>query len=153
MDDGIARFPEGFLVVGDAVCSFNPVYGQGMTVAAMEARTLDELLRQRSGRDRLQGFARPFFKRVARVIDNPWQITVGEDFRYPETEGKKAPGTDLLNAYIAGVHRATHSDPVVGEAFLRIVHLLEQPTSLFRPNILLRVARAHLGGRRAGDVL
>ena len=145
----LARFPDGFLVVGDAMCSFNPVYGQGMTVSAMEARTLDKVLRQRSGPDPLQGFARPFFKRMAKVIANPWQTAVGEDFRYPETEGKKTPGTDLINAYGAAVHRATHSDPVVCKAFWTVTNLMEQPTSLFKPNILLRVARANLNSRRA----
>jgi 2-polyprenyl-6-methoxyphenol hydroxylase-like FAD-dependent oxidoreductase len=149
----MARFPDNLLVIGDAVCSFNPVYGQGMSVSAMEARTLDELLRQRSGPDRLQGLVRPFFKRVAKVIDNPWQTAVGEDFRYPETEGKKAPGTDLINAYGDAVHRATHSDPVVCEAFWKVMNLMEQPASLMRPNIMLRVARAQLNGRRAGDAL
>jgi 2-polyprenyl-6-methoxyphenol hydroxylase-like FAD-dependent oxidoreductase len=146
--ENLARFPEGFLVIGDALCSFNPVYGQGMTVAAMEARTLDTLLRQRSGPGWLQGIARTYFKRVASVIDTPWQMATGEDFRYPETEGEKPPGTDLLNAYTLSVNRATHSDPVVGEAFLRVINLLQRPTSLFRPNILLRVARASLGSQR-----
>ncbi len=145
--ENLPAFPEGFLVVGDAVCSFNPVYGQGMTVAAIEALALDELFHKRSGRDRLQGFAKPYFKRVAKVIDNPWRTAVGEDFRYPETKGKKALGTDLLNAYGDAVHRATHSDPVVCLAFWTVMNLIEQPTSLMKPNILLRVARAHLGSR------
>jgi hypothetical protein len=133
----LARFPEGYLVIGDAVCSFNPIYGQGMTVAAMEAAALDNLLMERHGN--LKGIARPYFKRVAKVVDIPWQMAVGEDFRFPQTEGKKAPGTDLINAYIARVHHASHNDPVVCAAFLDVMNLIKPPTSLFHPRIAWRV--------------
>jgi 2-polyprenyl-6-methoxyphenol hydroxylase-like FAD-dependent oxidoreductase len=142
----LTRFPEGFLVLGDAVCSFNPVYGQGMTSAAMQAEALDELL---AGRDSLAGLWRPFFKKIAAVIDIPWQLAVGEDFRFRETEGQKAPGTDLINAYVAKVHRATHSDPVVYGAFLKVMNLMAPPTSLFKPNILWRVLGSKVKARPA----
>ena len=73
--------------IGDAFASFNPIYGQGMTSAAMQAQVLDEILKKRSS---LQGFWRPFFQQAAKVVNIPWQLAVGEDFRYPETEGKKS---------------------------------------------------------------
>lgn len=137
--EGLKDFPEGFLVMGDALCSFNPLYGQGMTVAALEAEALDKLLTKKKS---LLGIAKPFFKRAAKVIDNPWQIAVGGDFIFPETEGKKAPGTDFINAYIAKVQRATTRDPVVSKAFISVTHLLEAPSSLFKPNIVFRVLRS-----------
>lgn len=135
----LPRFPEGYLVLGDAVCSFNPLYGQGMTSAALQAAELDALLRERQGR--LDGIGRDFFARAAKVIDIPWQLAVGEDFRFPQTEGRKAPGTDLINAYVAHVHRASHDDEEVCRAFLYVMNLIKPPTSLFHPRILWRVLR------------
>lgn len=122
------------------MCSFNPLYGQGMTSAALQAMVLDKLLTQQ--RDHLQHLARPFFKRVSKVIDIPWQIAVGEDFRFPETTGSKALGTDLINRYIGCVHRASHHDPVIGTAFLRVMNLIEPPRSLFHPRILWHLLRS-----------
>jgi len=137
----LTRFPEGYLVLGDALCSFNPTYGQGMTSAAMQAAALDELLTLRMGR--LDGLAPVFFKRAAQVIDTPWQLAVGEDFRFPDTTGPKPPGVDLLNHYVAAVHRATLVDPVVGAAFIQVMNLLAPPSSLLTPGMLLRVWRAN----------
>ncbi|MCB0128259.1 MAG: hypothetical protein KDE58_38600, partial [Caldilineaceae bacterium] len=133
----LSRFPEGYLVMGDAHCSFNPLYGQGMTSAAIQAQTLDRFLAERRGL--LAGIAIPFFKQVAKAIDIPWQTAVGEDFRFPATEGKKAPGTNFINGYVARVHRASHHDDIVCKAFLDVMNLLKPPTSLFQPQILWRV--------------
>ena len=140
--ESLRQFPEGYLVLGDAVCSFNPIYGQGMTSAALQAAALDHLLTVRQGE--LQGISQPFFRKIARVIDNSWQTAAAEDFRFPETQGKKVPGTDLINRYVTGVHRATHADPVVGEAFLKVLNMIAPPASLFHPNIMLRVLRQSL---------
>jgi 2-polyprenyl-6-methoxyphenol hydroxylase-like FAD-dependent oxidoreductase len=135
----LTRFPAGYLVMGDALCSFDPAYGQGMTSAALQATALDELLRTQ--RNDLQ-IAQQFFKRAAKIIDIPWQLAVGEDFRYPTTRGQKAPGTDLLNAYVALVHQATHTDSVVYGAFIKVMNLLAPPSYLFHPKILWRVFHA-----------
>jgi 2-polyprenyl-6-methoxyphenol hydroxylase-like FAD-dependent oxidoreductase len=132
----LAHFPEGYLVMGDAVCSFNPVYGQGMTSAAMQAAVLDRVLHSAPSSGEL---ARRYFKAAAKVVDIPWQLAVGEDFRYRETSGPKAPETDFINRYVARVHRATHSDPVVYDAFLQVMNLLKPPTSLLHPKIMWRV--------------
>jgi 2-polyprenyl-6-methoxyphenol hydroxylase-like FAD-dependent oxidoreductase len=135
------QFPGRFLVLGDAVCSFNPFYGQGMTSAAMQAVALDTLLRENSSLDNLE---KPYFKQVAKIVDIPWQTAVGEDFRFPETKGRKAPGTDLINAYIDRVHQATHHDTVVGAAFLKVMNMIEPPASLLSPRILWRVVKHSL---------
>ncbi len=130
------RFPEGYLVLGDAMASFNPIYGQGMTSAAMQTRVLKDGLRNNAN---LQGLWRSHFRQAAKVVDMPWQLTVGEDFRYPETEGVKPPFTDPLNAYVDRVHRATQRDPVVYGQFLRVMNLMAPPTSLMSPRIMRRV--------------
>ncbi len=138
----LQEFPEGLLVLGDAISSFNPTYGQGMTSAALQAAELDKLLAKRKT---LDGLAAAFFKRAAKVVDIPWQLAVGEDFRFPETTGPKPPGTDFINRYVTKVHRATLHDEVVGLAFLRVMNLMAPPPSLFHPKILWRVLRGNNG--------
>ena len=135
----LRRFPAGYLVLGDAISSFNPTYGQGMTSASLQAAELDALLANRSS---LEGLAQAFFQRAAKVIDTPWQLAVGEDFRFPQTSGTKPPGTDFINRYVAKVHRATLYDEVVGEAFLKVMNLMAPPPSLFHPRSVWRVLRA-----------
>lgn len=132
------RFPRGYLVVGDAVCSFNPIYGQGMSVAATEAKALDRCLRQ--GREDL---ARRFYARARKIVDAPWAIATGEDLRYPQVEGPRPPGSVVVNRYLERVHGAASEDPVVARAFFRVLSLLKPPSSLLSP----RIARRVLGRR------
>jgi hypothetical protein len=119
------------------MCSFNPVYGQGMTVSTLQAAALDIALRERS-RD-LNGLGRRFFKRAAKVIDIPWIAAAGEDFRYPQAEGVRPPGIKVINWYGAKLQFATHRDPEVYRAFLYVRNLMRPPTSLFHPRIVGRV--------------
>ena len=134
----LSRFPLGYLVLGDAACSFNPTYGQGMTVAALEAVELDRLLAENPAPERL---AQTFFRRITKIIDIPWQLAVGEDFRFPQTTGLKPPGIDLINRYIGLVHRVSQRDRIVCEAFYKVANLIAPPSSLFHPRILWRVLR------------
>jgi hypothetical protein len=130
-------------VLGDAIASFNPTYGQGMTSAAMQAQALDEVLGERPYPDTsIDPIGPAFFKKAAKVVDMPWQMAVGEDFRFPTTTGPKPLGTDFINRYTAKVNRVSHYDEVVGAAFLRVMNLLAPPTSLFHPRILWRVLRS-----------
>jgi 2-polyprenyl-6-methoxyphenol hydroxylase-like FAD-dependent oxidoreductase len=135
----LRRFPQGYLVLGDAISSFNPTYGQGITSAALQVAELDKLLTSGTS---LETIAPTFFKRAAKVVDIPWQLAVGEDFRFPQTTGTKPPGTDFINRYVAKVHRATLHDEVVGLAFLKVMNLMAPPPSLFHPRIVWRVLRA-----------
>jgi 2-polyprenyl-6-methoxyphenol hydroxylase-like FAD-dependent oxidoreductase len=137
----LARFPAGYLVMGDALASFNPIYGQGMTVAACEALALRSTLAR--GSDAL---ARRFFKAAAKVIDVPWQIAVGGDLALPVVPGPRPLPVRLVNAYLARVHRVAVHDAEVAGAFVKVVHMLERPQTLFAPRVLWRVWR---GGGRA----
>ena len=129
------RFPEGLVVTGDAVASFNPIYGQGMSVAAMDALALHHALAAGG----LDGLAPRFFDRVGEVVDVVWQLAVGRDFEFRGTEGPKPFGTDLFNRYVARLSRKAHADGVLTEAFARVFRLERPPTSLLRPGIVLRV--------------
>ena len=133
------RFPDGLLVLGDAVCSFNPIYGQGMSVAAVEALAL---------RRHLERGAEPqphrFFHDLARTVDVPWDIAVGGDLVFPSVQGRRTAKTRLVNAYIARLHAAAAHDASLAGAFLRVTGLVAPPQSLLRPGIAVRVLRASL---------
>ncbi len=128
------RFPGGYLVIGDALCSFNPIYGQGMSVAATEARALDECLV--AGRDHL---SRRFYARARKIVDIPWAIATGEDFRFPQVEGQRPLGSGLINRYLERVHAVASHDRVVCRRFFDVLNLLAPPHSLMSPRLVGRV--------------
>jgi hypothetical protein len=132
--EGMKRFPGGYLVTGDAVCSFNPIYGQGMSVAATEAKALDECLT--AG---LDGLAARFYARARKIIDIPWLIATGEDLRFPQVEGKRPPGTGVVNRYLERVHATASDDPTVCRKFFDVLNLLAPPASLMSPSVAWRV--------------
>jgi len=138
----LRQFPDGLLVVGDALCSFNPVYGQGMSVAALEALALRGCLARGD-----QPLAQRFYRQAARIIDSPWEIVAG-DLRFPQAEGRRTPARRLANAYLLWLYPAAERDPVLSNAFFRVTGLLERPQSLLRPGIAWRVLRGSL--RRPG---
>ena len=138
----MANFPEGLLVTGDAVCSFNPIYGQGMSVSAMDAKTLDECLQlqsARKGRGNLTGLARLFQKKVAKNITNSWLLAAGEDARFPEAEWKSAGYIPLLNRYTAKVQALTNHDPKVLLKFLQVMSMNAAPAIFFTPDVVFKV--------------
>jgi 2-polyprenyl-6-methoxyphenol hydroxylase-like FAD-dependent oxidoreductase len=129
----LPRFPDGLVVLGDAVCSFNPVYGQGMSVAAAEALILRDCLRQGSaGLRRIRG-------KIARAGAVAWSMSVSSDLRMPWIDGPRTPLVRLGNAYAAWLYRAARHDPAVARAFMRVANLVEPPARLARPSIALRV--------------
>lgn len=137
------RFPKNYLVFGDAVCSFNPIYGQGMTVAAQEAAVLRECLRE--GDDDL---ARRFFSTAAATIDTPWDIAVGNDLRHPRVKGPRSAKIRFINWYIGKLHVAACNDGVLTNAFLQVANLQAPPQQLLRPAVVMRVLWGNLRRRR-----
>jgi 2-polyprenyl-6-methoxyphenol hydroxylase-like FAD-dependent oxidoreductase len=131
------RFPDGLLVVGDGVCSFNPIYGQGMSVAALEALTLRRHLRRVAAPQ-----PRRWFGDLARVVDVPWDIAVGGDLVFPGVQGRRTAKVRLVNAYLARLHAAAAHDAGLASAFMRVAGLVAPPQSLLRPGVVLRVLRA-----------
>jgi 2-polyprenyl-6-methoxyphenol hydroxylase-like FAD-dependent oxidoreductase len=137
----LPQFPAGLLVFGDAICSFNPIYGQGMSVAAIEAEILGRCLR-----DGEHDLAPRFFRAAAKAIEPAWRMAAGGDLRLPEIEGKRPLITKVINRYITRLHRVAAHDTVVSTAFRRVSGLLDPPGAVLAPRILVRVL---LGGRRA----
>jgi 2-polyprenyl-6-methoxyphenol hydroxylase-like FAD-dependent oxidoreductase len=130
----LRRHPRGLLAFGDAICSFNPIYGQGMTVAALEAEALHRVLR--AGECDL---ARRFFRAAAEVIDPAWSLSAGADLALPEIQGPRPLSTRMRGRYIARLHRVAEHDPAVAAAFVRVIALLDPPSALMRPPIVARV--------------
>lgn len=141
----LRRLPAGFVALGDALCSFNPVYAQGMSSAVCQAEALDLTL----GSGHPLGsadMARDFYRRAAKVIDNPWTIAAGGDFADPRTTGSRQPGTGLVNRYLEQVFRACHTSETITAQMTRVQNLLAPPTSLLAPPT---VARVLLAARRS----
>jgi flavin-dependent dehydrogenase len=145
----LARLPENFVVMGDAACALNPIYGQGMSKAAMEAEMLDALL---SGYqvNKLVGFGRAFQKRLAKIAREPWMMNASEDLRYPDVEGDKPDlMTRFSQKYFDLLGKAMPYDNEVTKAFFEAMTLIRPPMSMMRPTILLRVLRHNLLPHRA----
>ncbi|HEV7648655.1 MAG TPA: FAD-dependent monooxygenase [Actinophytocola sp.] len=142
--DRLRRFPAGLLVLGDAMCSFNPIYGQGMSVAALEAMALRDSLRR--GRD---GLSRRFFRAAARPIEVAWRMAVGADLALPHVDGPRPLPVRMINAYIGRLIAAAEHDPVLAARFLRVSSFVLKPPMLMTPPI---VARVLFGRRRSPAV-
>ena len=140
----LKRHPAGFLALGDSICSFNPIYGQGMSSAAQQAAALGRCLDATGGASSPE-LAKAFYKAARKVIANPWSIAAGGDFLFPETTGPKPPGTDVINRYVGRAIVAAQHDPAVAKALWDVQGLLSPPPSLMKPSMAVRVLRA---GRR-----
>jgi hypothetical protein len=139
----MTRFPARYLVIGDAVCSFNPLYGQGMSVATMEALALADCLAGLSSLDRLW---RPYSKAVGRVLASPWTIAAGGDLAFEGVTGERARGSGAVNWYLDRVHRAASTDRGVCRTFFDVANLLKPASALFAPSVVARVARDSIFG-------
>jgi 2-polyprenyl-6-methoxyphenol hydroxylase-like FAD-dependent oxidoreductase len=132
--------PAGYVTVGDAVCSFNPVYGQGMTCATFEALALRSTV-ERYG-TRSPRLPATFARVVARIVTTPWRFATGGDFAFPETTGPRPVGIDLLNKYTEKIQLAAQTSHPVRRAFIDVQQLLAPPTVLFRPAMVAEVLRS-----------
>lgn len=142
----LTRFPGGYLVFGDALCSFNPVYGQGMTVAAQEATLLQDCLA-----DGEADLARRFFAAAKVAIDTPWDIAVGNDLRHPQVQGPRSLKVRFINWYIGKLHMAARHDAVLANVFLKVANLEAPPAQLLSPAVVMRVLRGNLLARPRGS--
>lgn len=131
-------FPDSFVVLGDAVAAFNPVYGQGMTVAALGARELDRQLRALPS-GTFRGFGRRFQRALARQVSMPWRLAITADVSVPGVTGARANLTaKLLGAYLRRVFQVIPDLPRAQITFIRVVNMISSPVALFHPAILAR---------------
>jgi 2-polyprenyl-6-methoxyphenol hydroxylase-like FAD-dependent oxidoreductase len=133
----VADLPDGIAVLGDAACSFNPVYAQGMATSALGVQALDACLAERRGGD-VRGLGAAFQRRLAQVTDRPWLLAIEEDFRSPRAEGVRPAWMPALCWYVSKVHALTWRDPFAAKRFLEVMHLVRPPTALFHPRVVVR---------------
>lgn len=141
--DRTRNFPAGLLVIGDAICSLNPLYGQGMTLAALEAGTLRACLLQPD-----KDLARLFFNRAAKQIAPIWWMNRFNDLALFPGTGQLAGPALWLNRRLDTMIAAAASDGELIESFLRVVHLVDSPVRLLQPSVTLRLFGAHRRARR-----
>jgi 2-polyprenyl-6-methoxyphenol hydroxylase-like FAD-dependent oxidoreductase len=136
--DRMDRPPAGYVALGDAFCSFNPIYGQGMTVAAMAAGALGAALDRHDGAATAT-MARDYYREAAGLIATPWRFAVGGDFSFPQTTGPRPRGITLSNRYARKIALASQVEPDINATFFRVQHLLQSPSVLLRPAFMARV--------------
>ncbi|HET7383413.1 MAG TPA: squalene monooxygenase, partial [Pseudolabrys sp.] len=132
-------FPRGLLPIGDAICRFNPVYGQGMSVAALEACLLQRLLeRQRGDSDPIAGLAPTFFAEVQTLIETPWSVAI-LDFVFPDTRGQRPADFETTLKFGIALTRLAAEDPTIHKLTVEVQHLLK-PRNVYRdPALVQRV--------------
>lgn len=132
----LPRFPDRLLVLGDAVCTFNPAYGQGITVAALEALTLREHLRRGTVPS-----ATAYFTDIAKDVDPAWAIAAGGDLAFDRAQGRRTVSVRLGNAFLPRIHAAATLDESVTAAFIRVAGLVDRPESLMGARFAWKVLR------------
>jgi hypothetical protein len=138
--DRLEGFPRGLLPFGDAICRFNPVYGQGMSVAAQEACLLRELLQKQAREtDPLGGLAPAFFSEAESVIETPWALAAIPDYAVPETEGQRPDDLEQMLEFGAGLAQLAATDAAIHKLWTEVLHLLKPQSVLRDPEIAERV--------------
>ncbi len=122
--------------MGDAMCTFNPIYGQGMSVAALQALALRAHLQQHTTPQPVR-----FFRQIGRIVDVPWSMATGGDLAFPKVVGRRTIQMRLLNGYLAKLLAGAAHDPRLGRAFLRVAGLVDPPQALLAPGVAARVLR------------
>ncbi|MEU7042017.1 hypothetical protein AB0A77_13285 [Streptomyces varsoviensis] len=143
---GLDRFPAGLVVVGDAFASFNPVYGQGMSSAALHASCLSAYLRSDA---RLAEPAWGYFRRAEVIVDAAWGLSTLGDLAMPHVTGPYPRGYRLTNWYVGKLGLASMTDAEVNRRYLAVAHMREHPRVLTEPSTLWAVARTLRARRRA----
>lgn len=135
-------WPEGLLAVGDALCCFDPVYGQGVTVSARQALLVRTALRSSS--PRLVNTAR-LLRRLDRVAGFPWAVAIGQDLQMPSSSGRQTWMQAAVSAWASAVaRRAVHGDTRAQQVLMSTYHLEGAPIALLHPTLIASVVRGRL---------
>jgi 2-polyprenyl-6-methoxyphenol hydroxylase-like FAD-dependent oxidoreductase len=138
--DRLPNFPDGFLVLGDAIASFNPIYGQGMSVAALQVQALQQLLAERAAEGYgLGGLASRFFPMAARIAENAWILAADQDLAYPQSQGERPPDLKERLAYFAAIVALTAEDTEVHRLMIEVFNLCKPLSALSEEPLRSRV--------------
>jgi 2-polyprenyl-6-methoxyphenol hydroxylase-like FAD-dependent oxidoreductase len=134
--DRMSSFPGGLVPIGDSICRFNPVYGQGMSVAAQEARLLNQLLKARATKaDPLARLALAFFSESVPLVEAPWNMSAVPDLVYPETRGERPTDFESRLKYNDALIRTAMHDAAVHRLLAEVQQLLKPPSVLQDPAV------------------
>jgi 2-polyprenyl-6-methoxyphenol hydroxylase-like FAD-dependent oxidoreductase len=137
--DRVDRFPRGLIPIGDSVCRFPPVNGQGMSIAAQESCALASLLSsRRAGVDPLAGLAESFFAQIQPLLETPWAVAKA-DFAYPQTRGERPPDFEKSRRYAAALMRLAAEDVEIDRILAEVRMLLKPQSALREPWLASRV--------------
>jgi 2-polyprenyl-6-methoxyphenol hydroxylase-like FAD-dependent oxidoreductase len=135
----LPRLPRGILPLADALCRFNPIYGQGMSVAAKQARLLQEVLSRAAAADPVAALQRDFMAETVSLIQDAWGLATSADFAFPETRGVRPETFEEDRCFEAMLFRAAVADPVVHRALVEVMQLLAPARRLREPDMLRRI--------------
>ncbi|AUG81468.1 hypothetical protein CFP65_6836 [Kitasatospora sp. MMS16-BH015] len=142
------RWPEGLIAIGDALCVFNPVYGQGLTVAAVEADALATLLRRRrSDTTGLTGLSREYLRTAAAIIKVPWSLSTTSDLMW--SPAGRSAAARFAHWYNRQVFALARHDPDVWTRFVKVANMTAPSSLLMHPSVLAKIARHNI--RRQPD--
>ena len=132
-------FPRGLLPLGDAICHFNPIFGQGMSVAAIEACELKKLLMTLSEQDDpLARLAAPYFAAITPVVDTPWGVA-NLDFVFPQTRGVRPEGFEGTLMFSAALNRLAAREPEIHKLTSEVQHFLRSNAAYREPAFMQKV--------------
>jgi 2-polyprenyl-6-methoxyphenol hydroxylase-like FAD-dependent oxidoreductase len=143
----IDAWPGQLLVIGDAVCSLNPIYSQGMTVSALEVEALSDGLDELLAQGASSSATRALQRRITGQVDAPWQMAESEDLRFPEVAGARSWRLKVQHAYSALVAEASAVDSTVLRNLLGVIHLIAPPEQLLAPRFRARVLASAVRAR------
>ena len=133
------RFPHGLVPLGDSVCRFTPVYGQGMSVAAQEAHVLAKLLESRRGLSHpIDGLAEAFLAEIQPLLETPWAVAMA-DLVYPQTRGERPSDFEKKLQYMHALMRLTAEDAEADKILAEVRSLLKPASALREPELASRV--------------
>lgn len=143
----LKSLPVNLFVLGDALCSFNPIYGQGMTVAAQEARALHSCFAEAGATSgRARELQKRYFQRASAIVNAAWAMATGADLAFPQAEGRRSRTQAIILRYIAHVLALTTSDKTTVKVWNQVSHMQRPLSALFAPAIVMRVMRRALTG-------
>ncbi|MDJ1132398.1 hypothetical protein [Streptomyces iconiensis] len=132
----LESYPDGLVAAGDSVCSFNPVYGQGMSVAAREAEVLDTCLR-----GALPDLPRRYFAQIVKVVGPAWDLARSADLSVPGVGARRTLGTRIVSRYMQRLLTSAQRDPELAALYVRVIGLLDPPSRMLAPRVVRAVVR------------
>ena len=144
--DKVDHLPNGLLTIGDTICRIDPFFGQGISIAVLEALALKKLITNQNQSN--QKMIESFHQQAAKIISPIWNMVITEDFRYPATTGKKPAGLSIQQWYAKNIFHLSSENKEIYNSFIKVMHLLRPTSTLMQPNIIKSVMKGTFKNNR-----